>query len=1049
MDTTNTSRMNLSAWALKHQSFVLFLILLLGGGGIYAYMHLGQMEDPSFTVKAMVVQAYWPGATANEVAQQVTDRMEKKLQEIAEVDYLQSYSKPGIAQITVLIKDAVPGSKIPDIWYQVRKKLGDIRNDLPQGVQGPVFNDEFGDTFGNLYAFTADGFDYAELRRFVDQARDEFLRVPDVSKIQYIGVQDEKIYVETSTAKLSSLGIDPHLIADTLRATNAVESAGTVESGEQRVQLRVTGDFDSVEAIANIGIQAGGRIFRVGDIASVHRGFVDPPTTKMHFDGKEAIGLAIAMRDGGDVIKLGQNLSAAVARVHAALPVGVEIHAVSDQPAVVHDSVHEFSKSLFEAIVIVLAVSFVSLGFRTGIVVALSIPLVLAMTFLAMYAFGIDLQRISLGALIIALGLLVDDAIIAVEMMALKLEQGWDRVRAATFAYTTTAFPMLTGTLITAAGFLPVGFAKSSAGEYTISIFQVVGISLCLSWIVAVLFTPYLGYKLLPELKHAPAAAGHDAHGVDFERGFYKHFRRLLTWCLRHRALVLGATLAAFVAAVGLFRAVPQQFFPASSRHELMVDLNLPQAASFVATEAAVKAFEAKLKGDADVLAVTSYIGVGSPRFYLPLDVQLPNINFAQLMIMTPGEHERDALLARIQKMFEVDFPNVRGRVARLENGPPVGYPVQLRVSGPDRTALAHAVEQVKDVLRGDHAIYNINTDAGERLQTARLVVDQDKARALGITSAQIKEATQHSLSGSAVTQYRERDQLIDVVPRLEEGERSDLDNLKDAKVYLRDGKFVPLSQIARIEWAGEDSVIWRRDRMPTVNVRADIAGGEQGPDVTKRVWPQIKQIADTLPLGFRIEIGGASEMSGKAQQSIAAVAPLMLGAILLLLMIQLQSMKKMALVLLTAPLGMIGVSVVLALFRVPFGFVAMLGTIALGGMIMRNSVILIDQIDQDLQHGVAPWEAVIGSTLRRFRPIVLTALAAILAMIPLTHSTFWGPMAWAIMGGLTAATVLTLIVLPVLYAASYRVREHAHAAPATATASTENREHVRVAHAV
>ena len=1040
--------MNLSAWALKHQSFVLFLILLLGGSGIYAYRHLGQMEDPSFTIKAMVVQAYWPGASATEVAQQVTDRLEKKLQEIAEVDYLQSFSKPGTAQITVMLKDEVKGARVPDIWYQVRKKLGDIRNELPQGVQGPVFNDEFGDTFGNLYAFTADGFDYAELRRFVDQARDEFLRVPDVSKIQYIGVQDEKIFVELSTAKASSLGLDPHIIVDTLRATNAMESAGVVESGAQRVQLRVSGDFDSVEAIANIGIHAGGRIFRIGDVADVHRGFVDPPTTKMHFDGKEAIGLAIAMRDGGDVIKLGENLTAAVARVRAALPVGVEIHAVSDQPAVVHDSIHEFSKSLIEAIVIVLAVSFVSLGFRTGIVVALSIPLVLAMTFAAMFAFGIDLQRISLGALIIALGLLVDDAIIAVEMMALKLEQGWDRVRAATFAYTTTAFPMLTGTLITAAGFLPVGFAKSSAGEYTISIFQVVGIALCLSWIVAVLFTPYLGYKLLPELK---TAHGHVDHAVNFERGFYKYFRRVLTWCLRHRGLVLGATFAAFVGAMALFRAVPQQFFPASSRHELMVDMNLPQAASFAATEAAVSALEAKLKGDPDVQALTAYIGVGSPRFYLPLDVQLPNINFAQLMIMTPGEHERDRLLARIQKFFEQDFPNVRGRVSRLENGPPVGYPVQIRVSGPDAKVLARTVDEVKDVLRGDRAIHNINTDAGERLQTARLVVDQDKARALGLTSAQIKEATQHALSGGTVTQYRERDQLIDVVPRLEAGERGDLDNLKDTKIYVRDGKYVPLSQLARIEWGSEQSVIWRRDRMPTVNVRADVGFGEQGPDVTKRVWPRLEKIAARLPLGFRIAIGGASEMSGKSQASIAAVAPLMLATILLLLMIQLQSMKKMALVLMTAPLGMVGVSVVLALFQVPFGFVATLGTIALGGMIMRNSVILIDQIDQDLSQGIAPWEAIVGSTLRRFRPIVLTALAAILAMIPLTHSTFWGPMAWAIMGGLTAATLLTLLVLPVMYAAAYRVREGTAAtravqAQAQADFVTEN---AHVAHAV
>ncbi|MFT3807023.1 efflux RND transporter permease subunit [Arenimonas sp.] len=1011
---------NLSRWALQHKQFVLFLMLLVGLGGVYSYLHLGQMEDPSFTVKAMVVQVNWPGAGADETAQQVTDRLERKLQEVAEIDYTTSYSKPGVAQITIALREETPAGDVPEVWYQIRKKLGDMKNELPQGVQGPFYNDEFGDTFGNLYAFTSDGFDYAELRRFVDQARDEFLRVGDVSKVQYIGVQDEKVFVETSSAKLSSLGIDPRVIEDALRNTNGVVPAGIVEAGEQRVALRITGEFDSVDAIANIGIQANGRSFRLGDVARVYRGFVDPVTSKMHYDGKDAIGLAIAMRDGGDVIRMGKDLDAAVARVRAALPVGVEIHAVSNQPAVVAESVHEFTKSLAEAIVIVLVVSFLSLGWRTGIVVALSIPLVLAMTFLVMYALGIDLQRISLGALIIALGLLVDDAIIAVEMMALKLEQGWDRVRAATHAYTATAFPMLTGTLITAAGFLPVGLANSSAGEYTISIFQVVGIALILSWLVAVLFTPYLGYKLLPE--HKAATDGH-AHEADYSRGFYGMFGRFLGWCLRHRGLVLSTTLVIFVASLALFRTVPQQFFPASSRPELMVDLWLPEAASIAATEAAAQKLEAALKKDPDIVAVTGYLGMGSPRFYLPLDVQLPNTNFAQLMVMTKGEHERDQVLARIEQLFRDDFPNVRGRVSRLENGPPVGYPVKLRVSGPDPEKLVPIVRQVQDVLRKDAAIRDVNSDIGERVQTARLIVDQDKARALGLSSKQIADATQNSLSGKVTTQYREGDQLIDVVARLEESERSDLDNLKDAKVYVREGQFVALSQVARIELGSESSILWRRNRMPTVTVRADVGGDAQGPDVTARVWPAVKRIADDLPLGYRIEIGGATESSAKSQASIAAVVPLALAIILVLLMLQLQDMKKMLLVLMTAPLGMIGVSLVLAVFQVPFGFVAMLGTIALAGMIMRNSVILIDQIDQDLAQGIAPFEAVVGSTLRRFRPIVLTALAAILAMIPLTRSTFWGPMAWAIMGGLTAATLLTLVVLPVLYAASYRIK--------------------------
>jgi multidrug efflux pump len=1011
---------NLSRWALAHPQFVLFLMLMFAAGGIFAWRHLGQAEDPKFTVKAMVVQAKWPGATADAVAQQVTDRLERTLQEVAEVDYLTSFSKPGYAQITITLREQVPADHVPDVWYRVRKKLGDMQHTLPEGVQGPSFNDEFGDTFGNLYAFTSDGFSYAELRKFVDQARDEFLRVPDVSKVQYIGVQDEKIFVETSSAKLASIGIDPQVVEDTLRATNAMVPAGVVQAGPQRVALKITGEFDSVDAIKDIGIDANGRTVRLGDIARVYRGYSDPVDNKMHFDGKDAIGLAIAMRDGGDVIRMGKDLDAAVARVRAAMPVGVEIHAVSNQPEVVQESVHEFTKSLAEAIVIVLAVSFLSLGWRTGIVVALSIPLVLAMTFLAMYVLGIDLQRISLGALIIALGLLVDDAIIAVEMMALKLEQGWDRTRAATFAYTATAFPMLTGTLITAAGFLPVGLAKSGAGEYTISIFQVVGIALILSWLVAVLFTPYLGYKLLPERK----AAQGDAHGhaIDTSRGFYGLFRRLLEACLQRRGLVLGWTLAMFVGALALFQTVPQQFFPASSRPELMVDLWLPEAASIAATDGAVSRLEARLKGDPDITAVTGYIGVGSPRFYLPLDVQLPNTNFGQVMVMTKGEEARERVLARIEKLFATDFPNVRGRVSRLENGPPVGYPVKLRVSGPDQRKLIAIVEQVQGVLRKDTAVRNVNSDLGERLQTVRLIVDQDKARALGVSSKQIADTTQTSLSGHAGTQYREGDQLIDVVTRLEGAERTDLDNIKDARLYTRDGKYVTLSQVARIELGSETSILWRRNRIPTVTVRADVVGAE-GPDVTARVWPEIQKIADALPLGYRIEAGGATESSANSQASIAAVVPLAIAVILVLLMMQLQDMKKTALVVSTAPLGMIGVSLVLAVFRVPFGFVAMLGTIALAGMIMRNSVILIDQIDQDLSQGITPWEAIVGSTLRRFRPIVLTALAAILAMIPLTRSTFWGPMAWAIMGGLTVATLLTLVVLPTLYAWAYRIR--------------------------
>jgi multidrug efflux pump len=1008
------TRVNLSEWALKHQQMVLFLLLLLSVAGFLAYGSLGQKEDPEFTVKTMVVQAYWPGSSAQQMADQVTDKLEKKLQEVAEIDYTSSYSKPGVTQIKVNLRESTPPAAVPDIWYQVRKKLGDIQHTLPQGVRGPYFNDEFGDTFGNLYAITGDGFDYADLRDFADAARNEFLRVADVNKVELVGSQDERIYVEASNAKLASLGIDPQLISATLASTNTVAAAGTVQTTSEQLRLTASGEFDSVDGIRNIGIRAGERVFRLGDIADVKRGVVDPATSKMRFNGQEAIGLAVSMRKGGDVIRLGAELQATVKRVQMNLPVGVEIHAVSDQPRVVEESVHEFKKSLAEAVLIVLLVSFFSLGLRTGLVVALCIPLVLALTFLTMYFLNIELQRISLGALIIALGLLVDDAIIAVEMMALKLEQGWDKFRAATFAYTATAFPMLTGTLITAAGFLPVGFAKSGSGEYVFSLFQVVGISLILSWVVAVIFTPYIGFKLLRE-HHG---AQHDEDAV-YQGRFYVLFRQLVDACLVRRKLVIAVTLAAFIGSLALFSLVPKQFFPASDRPELMVDLWLPQAATFEASQREVQALEAKLKGDPDVVAVTSYVGTGSPRFYLPLDVQTPNLNLGEMMVMTKGGEARERVLAKIQRLFDEDFPLVRGRVNRLENGPPVGYPVQFRVFGQDNRQVQAIADNVAEIMRAHPNLRRVNQDWGERLKRVRVDVDQDKARQLGITSHQIQTALQASLSGTNVTQYREGDQNIDVVARLVAPERTDLNNLKDARIYLRNGKFVPVSQVARLTLDSEDSVLWRRNRVPTITVRADVNGAE-APDVTMALKPRIDDLADTLPLGYGIDVGGAFESSGKAQASILAVMPLTIVVVLVLLMLQLQDIKKMTLVLATAPLGIIGVALVLATFRIPFGFVAMLGVIALAGMIIRNSVILVVQIDHDVAAGQPLWQAIVESAVRRLRPIVLTALAAILAMIPLTRSVFWGPMAWAIMGGLAVATLLTLLFLPALYASWY-----------------------------
>ena len=1017
------SRINLSEWALEHPQMIVFLLLLLGLSGVFAYGRLGQKEDPEFTVKTMVVQASWPGSSAQQMAEQVADKLEKKLQEIAEIDYTSSYAKPGVTQIKVNLREDTPPQAVPQVWYQVRKKLGDIQASLPQGVRGPFFNDEFGDTFGNLYAITGEGFGYAELRDYADAARNEFLRVADVNKVELAGAQDPKIHVEASNAKLASLGIDPALIASTLAAANTVEAAGTVQTASEQLRLAVSGEFDSVESIRNMGIRAGGRSFRLGDIAEVRRGVVDPPTSKMRFNGREAVGLAVSMRKGGDVIRLGEQLTGTVARIQANLPVGVEIHAVSDQPRVVAESVHEFKKSLLEAVAIVLVVSFFSLGLRTGLVVALSIPLVLALTFLVMYVLGIELQRISLGALIIALGLLVDDAIIAVEMMALKLEQGWDCFRAATHAYTATAFPMLTGTLITAAGFLPVGFAKSGAGEYVFSLFQVVGISLILSWFVAVLFTPWIGFKLLREQPHA---AGHDEDAI-YQRGFYRRFRGLVERCLVHRRWVIGITELLFAGAKALLGAVPKQFLPASDRPELMVDLWLPQSATFEASQREVEALEAQLKADPDVVAVTSYVGTGSPRFYLPLDVQTPNLNLGELMVMTKGGEARERVLAKIQQLFDDGFPLVRGRVNRLENGPPVGYPLQFRVFGQEPQKVRAIAEEVAAILRAEPHVRRVNQDWGERLKRVRVDIDQDKARQLGISSRQVKAALQGSLSGTSITQYREGDKDLDVVARLNAPERTDLNNLKDARIYLRDGKFVPVSQVAHLSLDSEDSVLWRRNRVPTLTVRADVAGAE-APDVALALKPRIAQLASGLPLGWGIDVGGALESSSKSQASIFAVMPLMAAAVLLLLMVQLQDLKKMALVLLTAPLGLIGVAGMLFAFRIPFGFVAMLGVIALAGMIIRNSVILVVQIDQDVQGGVPLWTAIVESAVRRMRPIILTALAAILAMVPLTRSVFWGPMAWSIMGGLFVATLLTLLFLPALYASWYGARRPAAA---------------------
>lgn len=1006
------NNLNLSAWALRHQAFVAYLLAMLSVAGLWAYFTLGRAEDPEFTIKTMVVSAEWPGATAQEMEQQVTDRLEKKLQEIQWLDFVQSYSKPGKCLIFVNLKDYAPNKEVPYAWYQVRKKLADIRWSLPEGTRGPFFNDEFGDTFGTIYAFTADGFSHTELKDSVEKVRQEILRIPSVAKVELIGVQEEKIFIEISQRKLANLHIDPLIMVRTLQQQNSMQPAGSIETRSDKMYLRVSGDLQSVEAIRALGIAANGRQFRLGDIARVYRGYADPPTNTFRYQGQAAIGLAISMTKGGDILALGQNLHTEMNRLAANLPLGMDVHQVSDQPKVVKRSVSEFMQSLSEAVVIVLAVSFLSLGWRTGLVVALSIPLVLALTFLCMKILGIDLQRISLGALIISLGLLVDDAIISVEMMVVKMEQGWDRLRAATFTYTSTALPMLTGTLVTAAAFMPVGFAKSSAGEYCFTIFAVVGIALLASWIVAVIFTPYIGYKILPNFA---AHAVHDELAV-YQRGVYAFFRRVISRCLRHRGKVLLLTLGIFVASMGLFRQVEQQFFPFSDRPELLVDLWLPQGSTIAATQRETEKAEALLQNDQDIVNYVSYIGAGSPRFYLPLDQQLEHDNFAQIVILTQDLAARERLLARLRLAFEQDFTLLRARLNRLENGPPVGFPVQFRVSGLETHTTRQIAAAVAQVMRSNPHTQDVQLDWSEPSKNLFLEVDQDKARVLGVSSQDVANLLQTLFSGLGITDYRENDKLIAVLARGEAEERSNPALVEEINIQTHSGKAVPLSQLVHTHYGFEDGIIWRRNRFLTFTVRCDIRDNMQAPEVAAQIEPLLQPLRAKLPAGYRIELGGAVESSQKAQDSINAVMPVMLLTVINLLMIQLQSVQRTAMVLLTAPLGMIGVTASLLLLHAPFGFVATLGVIALAGMIMRNSVILLDQIEQDISAGSQPWDAVIEASVRRLRPIVLTAAAAILAMIPLTSSVFWGPMAVAIMGGLLVATLLTLLFLPALY---------------------------------
>ena len=1017
--------MNISAAAIKHKQLTLFFILAIAIAGFSAYFKLGQREDPDFTFRAITVRTLWPGATTAQVDSQITDRLEKRLQEMPYFKRTQSYSKPGESLIILELVDTAPRKEVQALWYQVRKKVGDIRHTLPSEALGPFFNDEFGDVFGSIYAFTGDGFSLSELRDKVEDVRQELLRIPDVSKIELVGVLDDKIYIEISNAKIAALGIDASSIAAQLQAQNAIVPAGVIQTKDNAIALRVSGNFDTVKSVRELELAVNGRTIRLGDIANVYRGFADPPVQTIRFGGKPGIALSVSMKSDGDVLQLGESLTKEMARIQNDLPVGIEFHQVSNQPKVVKEAVGTFMRSLLEAVAIVLAVSFMSLGWRAGAVVALTIPFVLLSTFLAMQIFKIDLHRISTGALIIALGLLVDDAMIVVEMMVRKLEEGLDKFASATFAYASTAWPMLSGTLVTAAGFLPIAMAKSSTGEYTFDMFSVTTIALVLSWFAAIIATPLFGYWILKKPKNATVEGEAPEH---FDTPFYSRLRATIEWCITNRWKTIVVTLAGLVIGVIGMGLTEKQFFPTSDRTEIMVEMWLPEGASFKATEAQVEKLETLLKSDKDAQTFVTSIGMSLPRFFLSLNQELFRPNFAHTLILTDSVEARNRLSLKLQTELDSNFPGVRGRALKTPLGPPVAYPIIFRVRGPDIAKLKQIGDEVAVVLRKHPKTVEVNTDWGDRTPALQIEVDQDRARALGVTSLGVARSLGGAVSGATIGQFRERDRLIDVVLRGPAAERMAVSQVEDLQIPTSTGRTVPLSQVASVKQVMEEPIIRRYSRVPTLSVRSDIVEGAQAPDISAQIDRQLADIRAKLPPGYRIETGGAYEENVKAQSSIGAGVPLMIFVWLALLMLQLQSFSLAAMVLLTAPFGIVGVAVGLLAFRMPFGFVAMLGVIALMGIIMRNTIILIDQIKQDMATGTHAWVAAREAAVRRFRPIVLTAAAAVLAMIPLTRSVLWGPMAVAIMAGLIIATVLTILAVPAIYAAWYRVKRPASA---------------------
>ncbi|HJV60682.1 MAG TPA: efflux RND transporter permease subunit [Albitalea sp.] len=1008
---------NLTDWALKHRAIILFLLLVVAIAGVFSFKKLGQLEDPNFSVPSMTAMVIWPGATSQQMQDEVLNRMEKKFEQIDHFEKVVTFARQGYGGMTLTVKGGTSRADQREAWYQARKKLNDLKLEMPEGVIGPIVNDEYGDVYGLMYAVKVDGISHADLSDAAESIKRSMLKVPMVKKVDVIGQQAKRVYVEFSQERLAELGITPLAIAESLKSQNAMLPAGQIDTRGDRVMVRVTGQFASDDDIRNVPVTAGGRTIKLGDIATVKRGYEDPPTYTVRHNGQPVLMLGISMTSDGNIVELGKAMNTAVAKIQSVLPHGIELEQVADQPTTVKDAIWDFERSLMEALVIVIAVSLASLGWRAGLVVATSVPLVLGGVAVVMLAMGWNLERISLGSLIIALGLLVDDAIIAIEMMVAKMEHGWDKEKAAAFSYSATAMPRLTGALITAAGFMPIGFSRSTTGEYAGGIFWIVGAAVVFSWICSGLFTPYLAVKMLP------TDFGQHGHGESHDTPFYRRLRGLIDLAIDKRWMVIGTTAAALVVALVGIKAVPQQFFPNSSRPEIVIDLRMKEGSSFAATTEQVKRVESLLAKDQDVKFFTVYTGAGAPRFYLALNPELPNPGYAQFVVMTKDLQARERVRSRLMAAGEQQFPQVWLRVTRLEMGPPVGYPVQFRVVGPDRQVVRKIAREVEQVVASSPKVRDTQLDWNDPVRTLKVELDQDKARALGLAPADVSLVTQAVMNGATLSQLRDHEDLIDIVARAVPEERMNLDTVKGINLYTRQGTVVPLSQVAKVSFQLEEPVLWRRNRDMAITVRADVKDGEQGVSVTKEIQPQLKDVQARLPSGYRIDVGGAMEESDKANQALMAVAPLMLVSILTLLMLQLQDFSRMGMVMLTAPLGLIGVVPALLVFRAPLGFVAILGIIALGGMIMRNAVILIDQIQIEIANGRDPWNAVLDAAIMRTRPVLLTALATVLAMVPLTRSVFWGPMAIAIMGGLTVATALTILFVPALYAAWFKVR--------------------------